>query len=61
MDGVKVKKVEERDSVLGSVGGARTDPNPEPDLLAQGWELGSGLRCLWLWLWLSLAMPRWPC
>lgn len=35
VDGVKVKKVEERDSVLGSVGGTRTDPNPEPDLLAR--------------------------
>jgi hypothetical protein len=29
VDGVKVKKPEERDSVPSSVGGARTDPNPE--------------------------------
>lgn len=59
MDGVKVKKVEERDSVLGSVGGARrTDPNPDRTSLALASGMGIGI---WIAMALPLALPRRPC
>lgn len=56
VDGVKVKRVEERDSVLGSVGGARrTDPNPGRTSLALASGMGIGI---WIAMALPLALPR---